>query len=193
VRSHPQSTPGTRAKARLSSRDSIAHPAAQTRPRIGRNRSRDRPGRGHPAVLHPRIRQLSNRAGRHHAALAAALRPPSACQRHDQRRAITPCGHTDTPLGVAIACLVRRHPARLLRDLRTPLPQPHLLSTGADLVCRPTRSSRHRGRRFRTHHGATVLTSLTSALEMDEQPDRGFSVVGLGVGPDVPALPARLA
>ena len=48
------------------------------------------------------------------------------------------------------------------------------------------------GRRFRTHHGATVLTSLTSALEMDEQPDRGFSVVGLGVGPDAPALPARL-
>jgi hypothetical protein len=47
--------------------------------------SRDRPDRRHPPLLHPHVRQQRRRPGRHHARLAATLRPQPTPQRYRLR------------------------------------------------------------------------------------------------------------
>ena len=56
------------------------------RDRARDQRPRDRPGRRHPPVLHPDVRQQRDRPGRHDAQLASRLRQQPAPQRHRRRR-----------------------------------------------------------------------------------------------------------
>ena len=88
---------------------------------------RNRPGRRHPAVLRPRVRQLGDRPRRHDARLASALRTPPAREHHDQRRARAAAGRTDAPLGVAVTRLVSRDSPRVLHDRGASVPQRHRL------------------------------------------------------------------
>src|SRR5262249_61869866 len=85
-----------------------------------------------PPLFRTHVREHPPRPGRHHARLAAPLRPPSAAQHHSRGGPRPPRGRPRSSLGLAVAGLGSRHLRRLLHPRASPVPERRLLTAARD-------------------------------------------------------------